>query len=178
MAPFCHLELIRDQPDYLHIRVLKATTARSPWIRTPNLSVRAPLSQPWGLALLMSDMLVTSKTPVSKNLLFKKTPLSLYMSIVTRPKQGAAVGDNRSTSSGEQQHFSFLHSTSIKTPNIHFRSSITLCFGQYVGAPGSISSCKNRKRPIMSADIHVCDKKIHKYQHLYRNPTSGPFISK
>lgn len=55
--------------------MLKATTASSPWIRTPNLSVRAPLSQPWGPASSMSDMFVTSKGELSRTRLAKKSPL-------------------------------------------------------------------------------------------------------
>lgn len=61
--------------------------ARSPWIRTPNLSVRAPLSQPWGFALFMSDMFVTSETPPSKNLFTKRASLNPCMSMLTRSTQ-------------------------------------------------------------------------------------------
>ncbi|KAG7225537.1 hypothetical protein INR49_004943, partial [Caranx melampygus] len=93
--------------NHSHIRVLKATMARSPWIKTPNLSVRAPLSQPCGFALLMSVMFVTSKGELSRNRFTRKTPLYPYMSMLTRLKKknnnNTTAGDKRSTSSIQNQ---------------------------------------------------------------------------
>lgn len=74
----CHVWLVFRKGN-LHMRVLKAMMASRPWIRTPNRSVRAPPSQPWGFALMISDMLVTSKTSLSKNLLSKKSLLCKTM---------------------------------------------------------------------------------------------------
>lgn len=65
-----------------HMSVLKATMARSPWMRTPKRSVRAPSSHPCGSALSMSLMLLTSGSPATNDrALSNKEPPGPYASM-------------------------------------------------------------------------------------------------
>lgn len=102
--PAVRLQDSGDQT-HSHISVLKATMASRPWTRTPNRSVRAPLSQPCGFALLMSDMFVTSKTPSSRD-----TPLSPDASMLTAEetkKKGLHLTTDFSFRVGLKVKFSF-----------------------------------------------------------------------